>query len=230
MWYAFVPEEPNLQDRFIGYTDNPIRMRQYTNLMMKYDVKSLLLGKEFKTFEECKKAVEDAANIGIDMFGGFGEKVDLCLSELVVVHGKGITNDYMAIPEGVYDCFYEIGYNEKEIRKMYHDLFLLSAPISVKLIYQYLLPNENVDVFKKVISRMYEIWKNQRYPSDQSKIKEYFEVFDEVNYIELFIATELFKVRNMYAVEFTAPNHNNISRETWDRINDITHYINIPLY
>lgn len=202
MYYGFVPDSVNLQERFSGFTDNPFRFRKYVELMEKFKVKNIMPVVEYDTGSKCMAAMEHVIeNSGINMTDNF---VEVALCELVSVYGKSNSESMIVVPEVEYEFFQEVAFSPVEIRKLSHDLYRLCSDYSIKYLYSYIKETSDSLVLFELIKRLREIHsivsKKFGVGSSYKSITDIFYIWDEPALCEQFIAVEILRCNPFYSI------------------------------
>ena len=216
MWYAYIPDKPNLQEVFSGFTDNPFLMKTYTEMMDGYNVNNIIPDDvNFRTMKECMEGMRHIRDYFVgDITGSINNRLFELLenpeifaarNKLFSIHGKGINHDIVVVNDVIYEHFGELFFTPKEVTKALYDINRLCNQVSVKYMYQYLNDSsEDIQILKLLFSTMYKIWETANnayqsggfgrlmYPgSDDGRIAT--DIFDEPYQIKFYIASEVAK-------------------------------------
>jgi hypothetical protein len=200
MFYAFVPNVPNIQARYSGITDNLFRFRKYTELMTEFKVHNIMPKVEFRTYKECIDAMKFAImNINPNITGDLD--VELFGIDLISIHGKTDTENILVMPEFVYEYFQEVSFNPNEVYKLMHDLYRHCSDYVIQKIYPYIVDSPDREVIYEVIRRLRVIHNevHEEYMTksmEHTDISDIFYVWDECILCKRFMASEIFRYRS----------------------------------
>lgn len=201
MFYAFVPNVPNIQSRYSGITDNPFRFRKYTELMTEFKVRNIMPKVEFRTYGECIEAMKFAImSINPNMMSDLID-VELFGVDLISIHGKTETENILVVPEFIYEYFREVVFDPKEVYKLMHDLYKLCSNYVIQKIYPYIVDSPDREVIYEVIHRLRMIHGevHEEYMTksmEHTDISDIFYVWDECTLCKRFMASEIFRYRS----------------------------------
>jgi len=205
MHYGFVPNQPNLNLQFSGYTENPYTFQRYIELLEKFNVHNELPNEGYENKRDCMSAMKSIMTFnGIDPTGVFFGR-----NNLFTITGKGIVPKVVVVTDIIFEHFNEVYYGGREIYKLFSDLYRLCSKMSTKYLYGYLKATPETEIFVSILKKIFEVWSLNKVNGVSASGEFYspetllgfnedgqcklWDVIDQASQLELYIASEVVK-------------------------------------